>query len=383
MVEDLLWLVREHLGEAAELLARDSAAARPRRGRRWGCCAAGSTRGEVARAVRLTAARGSCTPTTCSRRSAGARWRRRGGRARAWCCTCTSTGSCARSACASPAARECTRCHGRNTLPGVRLQLPRQPARGGRLRRRAGAVAAPPGGAGRRRDRRPERFARERLRELGAPLPWERVHVLAPPLRIRRPAQAPASRRAERRRGRPRPAAALRARRLAPGAREGGRRRDRRLPAGRRSPLVVAGEGPERAALRERARGGADVRFSGGSTTRELARAARGRGDRAGAVALGRDVRAGGRRGDGRRAARGRPAASARCPSCSRRTSSCRPATRARWPRRSTAWPGTGRPASAGCERVRALCAPERASARAVWRRDATSGARALAGAST
>ena len=25
---------------------------------------------------------------------------------------------------------ECTRCHGRNTLPGVRLQLPRQPARG-------------------------------------------------------------------------------------------------------------------------------------------------------------------------------------------------------------------------------------------------------------
>ena len=27
----------------------------------------------------------------------------------------------------------------------------------------------------------PSAFARERLRELGAPLPWERVHVLAPP----------------------------------------------------------------------------------------------------------------------------------------------------------------------------------------------------------
>ncbi len=29
----------------------------------------------------------------------------------------------------------------------------------------------------------PSVFARERLRELGAPLPWERVHVLAPPVR--------------------------------------------------------------------------------------------------------------------------------------------------------------------------------------------------------
>ena len=29
----------------------------------------------------------------------------------------------------------------------------------------------------------PSEFARERLRELGAPLPWERVHVLAPPVR--------------------------------------------------------------------------------------------------------------------------------------------------------------------------------------------------------
>ena len=40
----------------------------------------------------------------------------------------------------------------------------------------------------------PSRFARERLRELGAPLDWARVHVLAPPLRaLAAPApQAPA-----------------------------------------------------------------------------------------------------------------------------------------------------------------------------------------------
>ena len=42
VVEDLLWLVREHLGEQAELLARDSAAlGRGRGGRR--CCAGGSS----------------------------------------------------------------------------------------------------------------------------------------------------------------------------------------------------------------------------------------------------------------------------------------------------------------------------------------------------
>ena len=77
---------------------------------------------------------------------------------------------------------ECTRCHGRDTLPGVRLNcrgsLPEAVAYGAslalwqrRLVEQADAVIVP------------SAFARERLRALGAPLPWERVHVLAPPVR--------------------------------------------------------------------------------------------------------------------------------------------------------------------------------------------------------
>ena len=103
----------------------------------------------------------------------------------------------------------------------------------------------------------PSVFARERLRELGAPLPLgARARAArrrcAPPApaapRVRRPPAARGQR--------------VRARRLAA-------RRPRRAstwrstPAGwPGSPLVVAGDGPERAALRERARG-ADVRFLG------------------------------------------------------------------------------------------------------------------------
>ena len=75
---------------------------------------------------------------------------------------------------------ECTRCHGRNTLPGVRLNcrgsLPEAAAYGAslalwqrRLAEQADAVIVP------------SAFARERLRELGAPLPWERVTRVGPP----------------------------------------------------------------------------------------------------------------------------------------------------------------------------------------------------------
>ena len=52
---------------------------------------------------------------------------------------------------------DCTRCHGRDTLPGRAAELPRRLAgRGGRLRRRPRALAAAAGRAG-RRIRRPER----------------------------------------------------------------------------------------------------------------------------------------------------------------------------------------------------------------------------------
>jgi glycosyltransferase involved in cell wall biosynthesis len=76
---------------------------------------------------------------------------------------------------------ECTRCHGRNTLPGIRLNCRENRAEAlaygislamwqRRLVEQADAIVVP------------SRFARDRLRELGAPLPWERVHVLAPPV---------------------------------------------------------------------------------------------------------------------------------------------------------------------------------------------------------
>ncbi|MGH2855590.1 MAG: glycosyltransferase family 4 protein, partial [Solirubrobacteraceae bacterium] len=77
---------------------------------------------------------------------------------------------------------ECVRCHGRNTLPGVLRNC--RGSRGEALAYAAGlslwqrrlveqtdAVIVP------------SEFARERLRELSAPLPWERVHVVAPPVR--------------------------------------------------------------------------------------------------------------------------------------------------------------------------------------------------------
>ncbi len=179
-VEDLMWLVRDHLGEPAELLIRDSR--QTGRGR----AAAGLLRGglqpsDVARAVRLTGARvvhaHNLHPTLgwralAAARSAGARVVLHLHQYRLVCAigVCYTRGA------------DCTRCHGRNTLPGVRLNC-----RGSlgeafsygaalslwqrRLVGEADAIVVP------------SVFARERLRALGAPLPWDRVHVLAPPVR--------------------------------------------------------------------------------------------------------------------------------------------------------------------------------------------------------
>jgi len=177
-VEDLLWLVREHLGEDAELLERDSALL----GR--GRAAEGMLRGglapdEVARAVRRTGARivhaHNLTPAfgwraLAAAREAGARVVAHLHNYRLVCAVgiCFTDG------------RECTRCHGRNTLPGVR-----HACRGG-----AGEslVYAASIALWQRRIARlidvailPSEFARARLRELGAPL--AEAHVLAHPVR--------------------------------------------------------------------------------------------------------------------------------------------------------------------------------------------------------
>jgi glycosyltransferase involved in cell wall biosynthesis len=250
VVEDLMWLVREHLGEPAELLARDSAELGA------GIAALGLLKGglhprEVAQAVRLAGARvvhaHNLNPalgwrSLAAARAAGARVVLHLHQYRLVCAigVCFTRGE------------ECTRCHGRNTLPGVRLNcrgsVPESVAYGAslalwqrRLVEQADAVLVP------------SAFARERLRALGAPLPWERVGVLAPPLRTRLDGEG-----AGRSRESARPYALVVSRLAA----EKGV--DVAIDACRLAglPLVVAGEGSELEALRERA-GGSDVQFAG------------------------------------------------------------------------------------------------------------------------
>jgi glycosyltransferase involved in cell wall biosynthesis len=253
VVEDLLALVREQLGERAELLSRDSATV-GRVGAAGGLLRGGSRPEEVARAVKSAGARvvhaHNLNPTLgwralAAAREAGARVVVHLHQYRLICAigVCFTRGA------------ECTRCHGRDTLPGVRLNC-----RGGlgeavaygaslalwqrRLAEQADAVIVP------------SVFARERLRELGAPLDWERVHVLSPPVRVvASESRAVAG------------SYALVVSRLA--AEKGV---DVAIDACRAAgvSLVVAGDGPERAALQARA-AGADVRFAGHVDDAELA----------------------------------------------------------------------------------------------------------------
>jgi glycosyltransferase involved in cell wall biosynthesis len=275
VVQDLIWLVREHLGEPAELLERGPALGlRPPTQAR---AAIGLLRGglapeDVALAVRSTGARvvhaHNLHPTLGWRalraaRTAGARVVLHLHQYRLVCAVgvCFTRGE------------ECTRCHGRDTLPGVRLRcrgsLPESLAYGAalalwqrRLVEQADAVLVP------------SNFAEARLRELGAPLRWESVRVLAPPVRIPEAAHEGQCLPPPGRGGSGGPSAvalpdpyALVVARLAP---EKGV--DVAIDACRMAgmSLVVAGEGPEQAALRARA-GDADVHFLGRVEDAELA----------------------------------------------------------------------------------------------------------------
>jgi glycosyltransferase involved in cell wall biosynthesis len=244
-VADLRWLVAEHLHREVELLERDSALLGRAR------AAAGLLRGglapaDVAAAVRLTRARvvhaHNLNPTLGWRALAAAR----GAGARVVLHLHNYRLICAVGTCFTRGA-DCTRCHGRDTLPGVRLNC-----------RGTGAEAAVYGASLALWQRRiaacadavivPSRFARRRLEELGAPLPADRVHVVAHPVRSF----------AERSRA-DRGAHALVSGRLAP---EKGV--EVAIDACRAAglPLVVAGDGPLRSELERRA-AGADVRFAG------------------------------------------------------------------------------------------------------------------------
>ncbi len=263
-VDQIVWLVREQLGEPAELLERYSSELSPARAA-LGLLSGGLEPEQVTRAVRESGARvvhaHNLQPSLgwralAAARAAGARTVLHLHQYRLVCAigVCFTRGA------------ECTRCHGRNTLAGVRLNCrgsaPEALAYGAslalwqrRLVEQADAIVVP------------SAFARERLRELGAPLPWERVHVLAPPLRA---LLDPPPRVAE-----PGPATyALVVSRLAP---EKGV--DVAIDACRSAgiSLVVAGDGPQRAELEARAasgRGvaGASVRFVGRVDDAELAR---------------------------------------------------------------------------------------------------------------
>ena len=167
-VEDLAWLIREELGEAVEVLERDSAALSSRDAAR-GLLLGGLGAAEIADAVERTGARvvhaHNVQPSLgwralAAARVAGARVVAHLHNYRLVCAvgTCFTRGE------------DCTRCHGRHTLPGVRLNC-----RGG-SRAESAAYAA---GLALWQERIagaadafvvPSAFALRRLEALGAPL---------------------------------------------------------------------------------------------------------------------------------------------------------------------------------------------------------------------
>jgi glycosyltransferase involved in cell wall biosynthesis len=171
-VENLIWLVRERLGEEAELLQRDSAQLGRATAAR-GLLAGGLDPQEVAAAVARTGARvvhaHNINPAfgwraLAAARAAGARVVLQLHQYRLVC----AVGVC------FTAGAECTRCHAANTLPGVIHNC-----RGSRAESLVYAVALA------RWQRRilehvdavvvPSHFAAQRLRDLGAPVGDPRV----------------------------------------------------------------------------------------------------------------------------------------------------------------------------------------------------------------
>ena len=254
-VEDLAWLIRTELGEPAESVLHDSARLSSPR------AATGLVRGglrtSLGAAVRRTQARvvhaHNVWPSfgwraLADAREAGARVVLHLHNYRLVCAvgTCFTRGE------------DCTRCHGRNTLPGVALNC-----RGSR------AEAVVYGAALSLWQRRlvesvdafvvPSSFALRRLRDLGAPL-GDRASVIPSVQRT----FAAASSAAE-------GGYALAAGRLSP---EKGFADAIAACARAEVPLVVAGDGPQADELRALA--GPDVRFTGRVTPGELAALRRG-----------------------------------------------------------------------------------------------------------
>ena len=253
VLADLEWLVPRKLGEEVRTLTRESSALGRTQAAR-GLLRGGLDEAEVAAAVRRTGARvvhgHNLLPAfgwraLTAAREAGARTVLHLHNYRLVCAvgTCFTRGE------------DCTRCHGRNTLPGVRLNCRGTGPEAAvyatslalwqrRMVEAADAVVVP------------SVFAEERLRALGAPLRDGQVHVVSHVVReigsdVRCDPAGPA----------------LVASRLAP---EKGV--DVAIDACRLAgvPLVVAGDGPLEAELRARA-AGADVTFAGRVSVERLA----------------------------------------------------------------------------------------------------------------
>ncbi len=251
-VRELMWLVREHLHEDAELLEHDSATLGRARAAA-GLLGGGLVPHDVARAVRLTGARvlhaHNLHPAfgwraLAAARAAGARVVLHLHQYRLVCAVgvCFTEGA------------ECTRCHGRMTWPGIAHNC-----RGSRAEAVTYATAL---ALWQRRLATcvdafvvPSHFALHRLRELGAPVGSARV--VPHPIRAFAETPPPGDGRY-----------ALVAARLVP---EKGI--DVAVEACRRAgvPLVVAGEGPHAHALRRQS-ASTDVTFVGQAGEEELAR---------------------------------------------------------------------------------------------------------------
>jgi glycosyltransferase involved in cell wall biosynthesis len=248
-VEDLAWLIRSELGEEAALLVRDSARMGAARAAA-GLLAGGLRPDAVARAVRESGARvvhaHNVHPAfgwraLAAARDAGARVVLHLHNYRLVCAigTCFTRGE------------DCTRCHGRNTAPGVALNC-----RGSR------AESLVYGAALSLWQRRlaesvdafvvPSAFALGRLRELGAPV--DGAHVIPS---VQRAFAASSDAAAGR--------FALAVGRLTP---EKGFADAIAACAQAGVPLVVAGDGPQRAELQAL---GGDVTFTGRVSAAELA----------------------------------------------------------------------------------------------------------------
>jgi glycosyltransferase involved in cell wall biosynthesis len=254
VVEDLMWLVREHLGEEVALLERGSAGLSRRRAA-TGLLRGGLDPGEVGAAVRRSGA----SVVHAHNLLPGLGWRALAAARAAGAAVVLHLHNyrlvCAVGTCVDPSGSDCTRCHGVNTAPGVRLNC-----------RGTGAEAVAYGLALALHQRRlvscadvvvvPSTAAAGRLAELGAPLDPERLRILG---HVQR--QFVDASRADR------GGFALVASRL---AREKGV--EAAVDACRAAgvPLVIAGDGPLRADLEARACG-ADVRFAGWVEPTELA----------------------------------------------------------------------------------------------------------------